>query len=170
MGLVKFHSAEDRDAVVDVGIYHFDKRPLIVSPWSENMYYTKQNVERVPVWVQLEALDLKYWGGNALSKIVSLIGTPIMADKMTMEKERIQYARVLVDVNVHKMPDVVYFQNERGIVVEQKVKYEWRPSKCTHCQGYGHEIQDCRKKAGRMEWRPKWIPTDKQKEVVRPEE
>lgn len=78
---------------------------------------------------------------------MSLIGTPIMANKMTMEKERIQYARVLVDVNVHKMPDVVYFQNERGIVVEQKVKYEWRPSKCTHCQGYGHEIQDCRKKA-----------------------
>lgn len=69
---------------------------------------------------------------------------------MTINKERVQYARVLVEVNVKHMPDQIQFVNEKGIVVEQKVKYEWKPTQCNSCKG--HEEINCRKQKGKEIW------------------
>lgn len=45
---------------------------------------------------------------------------------MTMSKERIHYARILVEVDINSMPEEVFFENELGILVEQKRTYEWK--------------------------------------------
>ena len=46
------------------------------------------------MWVQLPDLDLKDWSASSLSKLASLLGTPIMVDKNTEEKSTVRYARV----------------------------------------------------------------------------
>ncbi|KAJ8422407.1 hypothetical protein Cgig2_013227 [Carnegiea gigantea] len=42
----------------------------------------------------------------------------------------------------------------QGTLIRQPVKYEWIPSKCTHCGMFGHEEPVCKKKGMiRREWR-----------------
>lgn len=41
---------------------------------------------------------------------------------------------------------MVYFKNERGVLIEQKVQYDWKPMLCKHRKKYGHSETECRKK------------------------
>ncbi|XP_062075340.1 uncharacterized protein LOC133779387 [Humulus lupulus] len=42
-------------------------------------------------------------------------------------------------------PRSFQFINEHGQVVEQSVEYEWLPTKCKSCSGFGHSMAECRK-------------------------
>ena len=113
--LLEFDSMETRDTVMQRGFYHFDKKLLIAKPWHEGMQ--KEKVEQVPVWVQFSELNLKYWSLSALSKLTSIFGIPIMADKNTVEKNMGHYARVLIEMPiVDKLPTHIHFEDEAGII------------------------------------------------------
>ncbi|KAJ8441780.1 hypothetical protein Cgig2_009026 [Carnegiea gigantea] len=100
--------------------------------------------DKVLIWVQLPDLDLKYWSASALSKLASLLGTPIMVHKNTKKKYRIQ----------HHVPKHIYFENEHRILMQQEVLFEWEPVLCGKCKRYGHETTNCTK-GSHWEWRPK---------------
>lgn len=75
-----------------------------------------------------------------------MVGNPLKADKATTMKERMTYARVLVEVPINMaFPDTVMFENEYGQIVEQEVEFEWKLILCTKCKNYGHELKECRK-------------------------
>ena len=79
----------------------------------------------------------------------SLIGIPIKTDRYTKEKEFLSYARMLIEVPVAgPFVDTIEFINDFGVLVRQKVIFEWKPTKCNHCNLYGHEGSECRKKQG----------------------
>ncbi|PHU14690.1 hypothetical protein BC332_15895 [Capsicum chinense] len=138
--------------VLREGIYHFDNKPLIVKAWHEDMEFTKDELYIVPIWVKLPGLEFKHWGPKGLSKIGSLIGKPLMADSNTKKKIGLHFARLLIEVDVGAiLPDVVHFKNEKGVLVEQKVRYDWKPILCKFCQNYGHNEADCRKKKPQVE-------------------
>lgn len=127
----------------------FDKKPLIVQPWCASLEIKKTDVERVPIWIRLPDLELKYWGVPSLMKIAGLIGKPIKADRATTEREMLSFSRVMVEVNVkQELPDVVEFVNEWGYNKLQEVKYEWKPIHCTNCGGMGHDAEKCRRVLG----------------------
>lgn len=57
------------------------------------------------------------------------------------------FARVLVEVEVdQQFPDRVQFKNEKGMVVDQKAHYAWRPIVCKQCSVYGHSQSECVRK------------------------
>ncbi|XP_062118353.1 uncharacterized protein LOC133831970 [Humulus lupulus] len=121
MGLtmVKFNDDATRDHVLENGILQFDRKP---------------------------DLGLQYWGSKCLSALVSTIGKPIMVDKFTRERSRIQYARILVEMEViDNPPRSIQYINEHGQIMEQGVEYEWLPIKCKTYAGFGHSMTDCRK-------------------------
>lgn len=145
--LVKFENMNGRDEVIEGGVFHFDKKPVVVKAWTPNLDSAKSKINSVPVWVKLHGLDIKYWSASGLSTIGSLIGVTIMGDMNTQKKTCINFARILVEVQIkHKLKDVVYFQNEKGIVLEQEIDYEWKHVQCRGCNRYGSEEGDCRKK------------------------
>lgn len=37
--IVRFQREEERDKVLQSGVFHFANKPLIVTPWSENSNY-----------------------------------------------------------------------------------------------------------------------------------
>uniref|UniRef100_A0A803PI87 DUF4283 domain-containing protein n=1 Tax=Cannabis sativa TaxID=3483 RepID=A0A803PI87_CANSA len=80
--LVSFRDEATRDLVLETGVIHFDKKPVVLRPWSTDMEST-QMIKSVPVWIRLNGLGLQYWGRNSLSALVSTIGKPIMMDKVT---------------------------------------------------------------------------------------
>ncbi|XP_062080440.1 uncharacterized protein LOC133785203 [Humulus lupulus] len=147
MGLVmvKFNDEATRSHVLENGCLHFYRKPVIVRPWTTDLNAICL-IRSVPLWIRLHDLGLQYWGSNCLSALVSTIGKPIMVDKFTQERTRVQFARVLVEMELSDNPPrIIHYMNEFGQLVEQGVDYEWLPVKCKNCGSYGHVITDCRK-------------------------
>ncbi|XP_019258689.1 PREDICTED: uncharacterized protein LOC109236904 [Nicotiana attenuata] len=113
--LIRFHTVESRTQVIEEGVQMFDKKPIVVKPWEPDVDVSKENVDRIPVWIRLKGLDIKYWGKNALTKIAGLIGKPLKVDRATTNKERLAFARVLVELSINQQyPKQVMFENEVG--------------------------------------------------------
>uniref|UniRef100_M1DB27 Endonuclease/exonuclease/phosphatase n=1 Tax=Solanum tuberosum TaxID=4113 RepID=M1DB27_SOLTU len=101
----------------------------------------------VPIWIKLPGLDFKYRSPKGLSKLGSLVGKPLMVDHNTEKKKGLHFAKLLVEVKMDaKLPEVILFKNEKDLIVEQKVLYEWKPTLCCFCSKYGHSEDECRKK------------------------
>ncbi|XP_062103597.1 uncharacterized protein LOC133814683 [Humulus lupulus] len=157
MGLimVKFNDDATRDHVLENGILHFDRKPMIIRPWTTDLSAFRM-ICSVPLWIRLHDLGLQYWGSKCLSAFVSTIGKPIMVDKFTRERSRVQFARILVEVEItDNPPRIMHYLNEQGQLTEQGVDYEWLPVKCKTCSGYGHSMADCRK-----EMKTQWVKKD----------
>lgn len=74
---------------------------------------SKEQIDKIPVWIRIRELDIKYWGKSALTKIAGMGGKPLEADRATTNKERLVFARVLVEVSLNqKYPTSVFFENE----------------------------------------------------------
>lgn len=87
----------------------------------------------------------------SLDKIASLIGEPIKSDRATTQKDLLEYACVLIEVNIDQtFPDEVMFTNKKGLRVTHKVFYDCRPIICEDCKGIGHIGEQCRHK--KYEW------------------
>lgn len=79
-------------------------------------------------------------------KLTAHMGKFIMVDQATGKRDRLQYARVLVEVKVnHEFPEQLIFINEKGIKTVYELHYEWKPTICSPCKALGHSGDDCRK-------------------------
>uniref|UniRef100_A0A803QAN9 CCHC-type domain-containing protein n=1 Tax=Cannabis sativa TaxID=3483 RepID=A0A803QAN9_CANSA len=127
--------------------------------------FKKEDVKIIPIWIQLEGLELKYWGQKSLFKIVGQIGKPVMVDSVTRERDRLNYPRILVEVLMNQnFPNLLEFEDEYGSNTTVGVKYEWKPDLCTNCSGMGHLAAECKKRNGsKQEW---VIKEDKRKEKI----
>ncbi|XP_021845308.2 uncharacterized protein [Spinacia oleracea] len=134
---------ESRDKVLQ-GHYFFDSKPLIVKPWDQDLDMDKEEVQVVPIWIQLK-LNFKYWSEKALFKIVSQVGKPIKRDYATTCRDKIQFARDMVEVPMEKiLPDHLFFMDEHGEKVKVDLRYEWKPTLCNKCKMVGHAEAECR--------------------------
>ncbi|XP_074299826.1 uncharacterized protein LOC141630997 [Silene latifolia] len=155
---------EMKDKVLKSGHYLFDNKPLIVKGWTSEADMKKDTITAVPVWIRLHKLPLKFWG-KGLPKISNFIGKFIKSDLATEEKTRLNFARVMIELQVNqKLPDKAKFKDELGQLIQIEVEYEWKPVTCEFYKGVGHETMHCRwRKQGekkkeskviRKEWRP----------------
>ncbi|XP_070009749.1 uncharacterized protein [Nicotiana sylvestris] len=75
-----------------------------------------------------------------------LVDKPVKADTTTTRKEKLMYARVMVEVPLNKTyPDTIMFENELGQIIEQTIEYKWKPTLCDHCRNFGHIKEHYRK-------------------------
>uniref|UniRef100_A0A803QCP7 Reverse transcriptase n=1 Tax=Cannabis sativa TaxID=3483 RepID=A0A803QCP7_CANSA len=85
-------------------------------------------------------------GGKTLSAHISTMGKPIMVDKHTKERTRVQFARVLVEMDItENLERSFWFVNDYGHLLEQGIEYEWLSVECKHCGWFGHIMAECRK-------------------------
>ncbi|CAI9105853.1 OLC1v1004870C1 [Oldenlandia corymbosa var. corymbosa] len=95
-------------------------KPLIVKASDVEKGINYNDVEYVPIWICLYGLEVKFWNLNSLSRLVSAIGTPILADDYTVRKERVQFARILVEMKIAaNVPDKLVFEDEKGNVKDE---------------------------------------------------
>lgn len=156
MFIVRFATVEACLKVTTDGFQFFDQKPVITRMWDADMPLDKECIQKVPIWIKLPGLALKYWGEKSLYKIVGLVGDALQMDKATKMKDRLQYARVMVEIQLQQdLPEVIYFCNEHGNVIDKQVEYEWRPTLCKKCGGIGHSEEECRKGGPAKKWVPK---------------
>ncbi|XP_062089528.1 uncharacterized protein LOC133796064 [Humulus lupulus] len=152
--LVKFRDEVTRDLVLEAGVIHFDRKPVIVRPWTIDLADMRL-VKSVPVLVRFPGLRLQYWGTKCLSALMSTIGKPILVDKVTKDRSMMQFARVLVEIEISdEVPRSIQFLNEIGQLMEQLLEFEWLPTQCKQCRIYGHTEAWCNRKQGEV-WRKK---------------
>uniref|UniRef100_A0A803QNJ9 Reverse transcriptase zinc-binding domain-containing protein n=1 Tax=Cannabis sativa TaxID=3483 RepID=A0A803QNJ9_CANSA len=162
--IIRFETIEIRDSILNGGYIFFNRRPVIMKPWDPKTNYKKEDIQKVPTWIQLEDLDLKYWGQKSLFKIVGQMGRPIMVDEVTKERERLNYPRVLGEVVMdQELPSMLEFINKHDMNIQVGVNNEWKPTICKHCFGMGHLTDDCKKKTKqKQEW---VVKTDSRKDA-----
>ena len=69
----------------------------------------------------------------------------IKVDTATVNKDRLWYARVLVDMDIDEgFPEELFYTNERDELVTQQVQYDWLPLCCSKCNQFGHTNLECR--------------------------
>ena len=142
----KFQSEEDRLKVLNGGPYFAYGRNLMLKIMPRCFRFGNEDLATVPVWIQLPDLPLDCWNARALSKIVSKVGKPITTDKMTRTKERISFARVLVEVDASKeLVKVVEVMLPTGVVYDQLVVFEFTPKYCKKCKTFSHSDDGCNK-------------------------
>ncbi|XP_074315117.1 uncharacterized protein LOC141651297 [Silene latifolia] len=140
----RFPSEGDLCTVLRGSTWSLGNHSLVLKRWTPQISKELDSVSRVPVWVTLPDLDPIFWSAKALSKIASKIGTPLYADPVTTHKERLSFARIMIEVDVsQKLPDDILLHTPFGQVL-QRVVYEWLPYYCSHCKKLGHEVQKCR--------------------------
>lgn len=70
-----------------------------------------------------------------------------MVDSSTEKKVGLNYSVLLIEIQLNGvLPENIMFRNVKGYLIEQKVKYEWKPTLCFYCDKYGHGMEVCRKK------------------------
>ncbi|XP_020258926.1 uncharacterized protein LOC109835357 [Asparagus officinalis] len=107
------------------------------------------------MWVN-PGLRLNLWSSKAISKIASHVGKPVATDKLTASKQRLAYARVLVEVHIpSSLPDSIPIHGPNGQVYNQKVIYEFKPKWCDSCKIVGHDTNFCKKHPKIQKWVPK---------------
>ncbi|VFQ95952.1 unnamed protein product [Cuscuta campestris] len=175
--IVRFHKVEDRDEIIKKKYYFMDNKPVFVQKWYPGCKVNLLERKDIPIWIQFPDLEMKYWSLSALSKLGSAIGQPIRRDRATASRVKWSYARIQVEVQINQtFPDQINFLNEEGRIITQKIKYEWAPTVCSHCNRIGHVFEMCRKRytentkgtGGKKIWRPKTTPQGGKDEAAPP--
>lgn len=140
-------------------VYFLIKKPFIVRPWTKNFSYEKECISTVHVWVRFTGLPIHYWGVRCLSRIAGMLGKVIRVDNATLKKDRMHFARVLVELDINgDFHDSISFTNEDDELLSIKVLYDWKPQFCSKCQQLVHFEDSCRTRVT-TKWVPKTVTT-----------
>ncbi|KAL2933431.1 Glutamyl-tRNA(Gln) amidotransferase subunit A [Bienertia sinuspersici] len=105
---------------IDLDDVFFDYKPLTITKWDPDMELHKESVKTIPIWIRFPNLELKYWGSKCLHKHGDSVRTTFKINQIALNKERLAYARLLVEVGLNRdLPSNVCFQNEKGICMKQ---------------------------------------------------
>ncbi|XP_026458963.1 uncharacterized protein LOC113359566 [Papaver somniferum] len=86
------------------------------------------------------------WNSKGLSSIASCVGVPIMLDKQTLNRTRMSYARVCVEIDTScEFPSSIPVYLDGMLAFEVDVEYPWKPPMYTHCKTFNHSSIACKK-------------------------
>ncbi|KAF7123196.1 hypothetical protein RHSIM_Rhsim12G0177600 [Rhododendron simsii] len=159
--LFLFNNDDAYKRILDSGPWHIGGRLMILKKWEPQMCLVKDQLVRIPIWVQLYNIPHEYWTAPGLSYVASAIGRPLYADSMTEKCRRLSYAGVCVEIEVGAyLPSSFCLRLANGNDVEITAKYPWKPLQCLDCKVFGHNGAGCPKNAQPVvaPWAPPQVP------------
>ncbi|XP_059627616.1 uncharacterized protein LOC132270455 [Cornus florida] len=111
-------------------------KPLFLKKWHKGMEMSKESCRFIPLWIRFYNIPYEYWTAKGFSRVISAVGRPLFADRLTESKARLSYARLCVEVDATK-PFVESFQLKaaNGILFDIMV--------CSSCCCFGHLSNIC---------------------------
>ncbi|KAI3870072.1 hypothetical protein MKX03_017942 [Papaver bracteatum] len=143
--LLQFSSDEDKIRVLETsGLLHIEGKTLVFQKWDWKLKFDKvEMLKSVPVWVKIYNLPLFLWNSSFLSKVGSALGVPICADQTTLKQQRLNYARIYIQVVSSKPLLDTLLISVKGIDYLLNLEYDWKPLRCTYCFTFGHIESKC---------------------------
>lgn len=139
-----FQNPEDYDRVLRGGPYVAYSSPLYLKPLSTGFLFQREELQHLPVWMQITNLPLECWTVWALSKLASMVGQPLYTDQLTRKQGRISFARVLVEVNITaESATTIPATLPDGTEMDLPIHFESHFKFCTGCQQMGHYQTEC---------------------------
>ncbi|KAF9619282.1 hypothetical protein IFM89_006469 [Coptis chinensis] len=140
----KFSNDEDRKTVLEGEPIFVADRIFMIRQWSEELEYQRSLINTIPIWVKFSAVPKQLWTRRGISMIASRIGKPLSWDVATKNRQRLNFARVCVEVNVQcKYPKSLRFKLGGDRIATVGVEYPWTPPTCTVCKRFGHNTNKC---------------------------
>ncbi|WOK97316.1 hypothetical protein Cni_G06024 [Canna indica] len=133
-------------SVISEGPWAFRGELLILRPWRPDFQALTEELNSVPVWVQLPDLPLEYWNENYLFNIACLIGRPLKIDENSFAWERGKFVRICIVLNFSMPVKQGILIGKPGKGLFQCIRYERLPTFCFHCGCLGHKISSCSQK------------------------
>ena len=104
---LKFNAEEGMQVVLENGPWLVDGKPLFIQKWEAGMCMIRPEPTKAPVWVKIMHIPLEAWNVEGISRIASMIGNPIIMDRITTAmcnraNGRANFARVLVEIDAQK--------------------------------------------------------------------
>ncbi|CAO2830756.1 unnamed protein product [Amaranthus hypochondriacus] len=141
--ILRFNTEEECSEILNGGPYFLNRAPMIIKKWNRNFDFKDEILRVIPVWFRLPSLPLHCWGEESLSRIVSAVGVPVLADECTSKQLKVSYARVLVEVDItQEITKEIRVRDNLGREFMQKAIPEWRPFFCRKCNKIGHECKE----------------------------
>ncbi|GLU24041.1 hypothetical protein SLE2022_400100 [Rubroshorea leprosula] len=158
--LFDFGNVDAKQAVLERR-WTFNGHPLILKQWTPDFDPDNLDISKIPVWIQFPELHLSLWNPESLGKLASYVGVPIATDVLTVKRQRVAYARMLVEMEImDTLPRVVPIIGPKG-VFQQPVVFEWEPVRCGKCRNLRHEERNCTAKEKKV-----WVPKKPAEEHV----
>lgn len=143
--IFRLENQHDVDTILSVGHWTINGiYPLLLRQWEPGMVLDIKSLQALPVWIILPDLDLQFWTLHMLGRISSMVGKPRGIDKLTCDKVRLYYARLLLEVDASKpLKEFIMLKGQGGEVKKQAIVYEFRPYHCPKCSNFGHTPNRC---------------------------
>lgn len=143
--MFRFEMEEQATAVLKGAPYSVFGIQLALSHLPPDFRLDSNPELQVKVWVTLPNLPLELWNASAISKIASVVGTPIEVDPYTLSKHSVAGPRVLIMVDAKKEPlDSITLQLHNSTFFSQSIILDYYPFFCTRCHRAGHLASACR--------------------------
>ncbi|KAB5569040.1 hypothetical protein DKX38_002833 [Salix brachista] len=142
--LFRFSTEAEMQAVMEKGPWLFGGKAILLQQWHPSYKFDKNKISKLPVWVRLHGLPFPLWSQTGLSLAASMVGRPLSCDSQTYNCERLEYARLCVEINA-SLPKVSNFDIVSPLSTEPltvEVEYEWMPPYCASCKLYGHSCKN----------------------------
>ncbi|CAN1146793.1 Putative ribonuclease H protein At1g65750 [Linum perenne] len=112
---------------------------VISEEWKPNFEPGYSQVNTIWAWVRLSGIPLEYFDDGILRSIGDKIGKTVKVANTTLFGLRGNYARVCVEIDLHK-PFVSKYRLNRRV---HRVEYEGLHEICFTCERYGHGQGGC---------------------------
>ncbi|KAG5238004.1 DUF4283 domain-containing protein [Salix suchowensis] len=139
----RFSSEESMGEVLARGPWLFGGKTILLQKWHPGFQFDKNKIKSLPVWARLHGLPFPLWNKQGLSLAASMVGKPLACDEATLKGSRMEYARVCIELDASS-PPVHRFQVASSLTDEPitvEVVYEWKPSRCSKCNVFGHSCK-----------------------------
>lgn len=96
---------------------------MVIRNWDKAFKFQSEMMRIMPLWVLFPVLLVYYWTEENLGRIASFLGKPVCLDRLTIEVERISFARVLIEIDItQKLPEELYIAKLDGTELVQTIE------------------------------------------------
>ncbi|XP_059671037.1 uncharacterized protein LOC132316579 [Cornus florida] len=143
--MVRFKNESDIQLVLSC-IHTFEGRPIILKKWDKNVNLVKEVMETVPIWLKIHDLPMHCRNESSVSKICSSFANPIYMDDPESHRDKGEYVRVMVEVDVKEVLPNCMTVDFHGCDCAIDFEYEWKPIVCNLCKRIDHLEAQCPQK------------------------
>ncbi|WZZ49447.1 hypothetical protein YC2023_049554 [Brassica napus] len=133
-----------RSRVIQRKYWHVADVPLVIHEWSPETAMNPPDLSALPMWVDLKGVPNQMFSHKGLKCLARTVGTFVKLHPNTEKCTRLDVARLLVEVDLHKpLVEKISYIDKAEVEVVLGASYPWLPPKCEVCRKWGHKGSDC---------------------------
>lgn len=122
--LFRIENPQMRARVIQRRYWHIADIPLVVNEWSPETALDPPDLSAMPMWVDLKGVPSLMFSHKALKCMSRAVGNFVKLHPSTEKCTRLDVARTLVEVNLHKpLLEKISFLDKEGVTVMIDVSY-----------------------------------------------